>query len=477
MKRFEEKELEILRKAVDKAETTAGRELLHSENIQEIIRIVENFIRTKKLVCYGGTAINNILPSQDQFYNKEIEIPDYDFFSAFALEDAKELADLYNKHGYSDVEAKSGVHHGTYKVFVNFIPVADITSLPIELFKTIQTRGINVNGIKYAPPDYLRMSMYLELSRPKGDVSRWEKVLKRLTLLNKNFPMKNPRCDNTEFMRKFEGTSKNASTIFNTIRDSMIDQGNVFFGGYATKIYSRYMPKNSKEKFNNTNPDFDILSDDPLMSATIIKERLRDEGFTNTKIAKHSAIGEIISHHYEIIIGRDTVAFIYKPLACHSYNIIRIGNKQVKIATIDTMLSLYLAFLYANRQYYDHSRIYCMSQYLFLVQSKNRLQQKGVLKRFNNQCIGKQSTMADMRNEKHKKYEELRNKRDTKEYDEWFLRYTPDKIREEAIVSQPPAMHKATRRKTIRRKTTRRKTTRRKSNLLEKIKHNVELLI
>ena len=38
MKRFEEKELEILRKAVDKAETTAGRELLHSENIQEIIQ-------------------------------------------------------------------------------------------------------------------------------------------------------------------------------------------------------------------------------------------------------------------------------------------------------------------------------------------------------------------------------------------------------------------------------------------------------
>ena len=32
------------------------------------------------------------------------------------------------------------------------------------------------------PPNYLRMAMYLELSRPDGDVSRWEKVLKRLTL-------------------------------------------------------------------------------------------------------------------------------------------------------------------------------------------------------------------------------------------------------------------------------------------------------
>ena len=89
------------------------------------------------------------------------------------------------------------------------------------------------------------------------------------------------------------------------------------------------------------------------------------------------------------------------------------------------MLSFYLAFLYANRPYYDHDRIYCMSQYLFLVQSRNRLQQKGVLKRFSLQCIGTQPTLEDMRNEKSKKYEELKGKKGTKEYDEWFLRYAP----------------------------------------------------
>ena len=27
-------------------------------------------------------------------------------------------------------------------------------------------------------------------SRPDGDISRWEKVLKRLSLLNKHYPMK-----------------------------------------------------------------------------------------------------------------------------------------------------------------------------------------------------------------------------------------------------------------------------------------------
>jgi hypothetical protein len=36
-----------------------------------MIKIVEDFIIRKKLICYGGTAINNILPERDQFYNKE----------------------------------------------------------------------------------------------------------------------------------------------------------------------------------------------------------------------------------------------------------------------------------------------------------------------------------------------------------------------------------------------------------------------
>ena len=33
----------------------------------------------------------------------------------------------YHKKGYEETEAKAGVHHGTYNVYVNFIPINDIT--------------------------------------------------------------------------------------------------------------------------------------------------------------------------------------------------------------------------------------------------------------------------------------------------------------------------------------------------------------
>ena len=59
--------------------------MIGNPQVVKIINIVEKFIRKHKLVCYGGTAINNILPEEDQFYNKNIELPDYDFFSPTPL--------------------------------------------------------------------------------------------------------------------------------------------------------------------------------------------------------------------------------------------------------------------------------------------------------------------------------------------------------------------------------------------------------
>ena len=56
------------------------------------------------------------------------------------------------------------------------------------------------------------------------------------------------------------------------------------------------------------------------------------------------------------------------------------------------MLSFYLAFYYSDKPYHPKNRILCMSKFLFDIQSKNRLQQKGLLKRFSINCIGTQPT-------------------------------------------------------------------------------------
>jgi hypothetical protein len=424
---YEEKELKILRNAIDNATYIIGKKLVQSDTIKNIISILETFLRTHKILCYGGTAVNNILPEQYRFYNKNIEIPDYDFFSPYAMEYARDLANIYYKAGYEEVEAKSGVHSGTYKVFVNFVPIADITLLDKKLFQNVSKKAIKINGINYCPPNFLRMAMYLELSRPMGDVSRWEKVLKRISLLNKNYPLKGILCDKQDFQRKYEGKEEDQAAIYEITRTSFINQGLVFFGGYASTLYSKYMPYKERKQISNI-PDFDVLSENPQESATILKEQLIYEGYKNVKIFKKQPIGEYVDIHYEVIVNNDVIAFIYKPTACHSYNIININGQKIKVASIDTILSFYLIFIYANRPYYDENRLLCIAEYLFKVQLKNRLQQKGLLRRFSVLCYGKQKTLEDMREEKAKLYAKIKTNevsRNSKLYNMNFFRYIP----------------------------------------------------
>ena len=420
---FEECEITILRHAVDEAEKLKSKTIIENPQIKKIIDTVEKFIKNKRLICYGGTAINNLLPKRAQFYDRSLELPDYDFYSPNALDDAKELANIYYANGFTDVEAKAGVHYGTYKVFVNFMPVADITILNKSLFSAIKKDATKINGILYAPINFLRMSMYLELSRPYGDVSRWEKVLKRLILLNKHYHLKGKNCKNVEIQRAFKSTL-DKKLIFDIVLKTVSNHHDVLFGGYASHLYSKYMSKSLQKKLKK-NPDFDVLSENPQELAQRIKNRLEENNIEKVSLYYHDGIGEVISPHYEVSIDKETIAFIYEPMACHSYNLITHDDLTLKIATIDTMLSFYLAFLYANRPYYDKNRILCMTQYLFNVQQHNRLKQEGVLKRFSMNCYGKQKTILNLREQKAEKYKQLKNKKDSREYEEWFLKYDP----------------------------------------------------
>ena len=433
---FEECELAIVRQAVDKADNIRKKQAVNDDEIQIIIDILEQFLVKKKLVCYGGTAINNILPNHAQFYDKETEIPDYDFYSSNAMEDAVELADIYYKKGYTDVEAKAGVHYGTYKVFVNFIPIADITQLHSLLFKKVQTKAIVIQGIHYCPPDFLRMNMYLELSRPMGDVSRWEKVVKRISLLNKYYPMDPAtKCKTVNFQRDLKSAKERGEEIYDIVLDNLMKLNVVFFGGYAASMFSTYM-KTDKTIVRKT-PDFDVLSNNAENDAYLLRESLVYHGFKNVGIEKHKEIHEVIPEHYIVSIDGQNIVYFYKPIACHNYNKLKIKRKTIKIATIDTILNFYLAFMYTDLPYYNYERLVCMAKYLYDVQKHNRLSQKGLLRRFSVSCYGEQKSIEDIRAEKALQYKKLRSNRKSKEYQKWFLKYNPGDKKSKTVKKTP----------------------------------------
>jgi hypothetical protein len=79
-----------------------------------------------------------------------------------------------------------------------------------------------------------------------------------------------------------------------------------------------------------------------------------------------------------------------------------------------------------------------MSQFLFEVQQKNRLSQKGLLKRFSITCYGHQESLEEMRAAKAAKYQELKQTPNKEEFNEWFLNYKPSSGENSQITPDVP---------------------------------------
>jgi len=433
---LEDMEINLIKDAVEYSEKLKIMVMNQSKDIEDIIGVVEKFIKKKKLICYGGTAINNILPKKYQFYDKKVDIPDYDIYSTTPLEDSKELADIYAKKGYSNVEVRTSIHAGTYKVSVIFISIVDITYMDEPTFNQMKKDAVVLDDITYAPVNYLRMSMYKELSRPNGDISRWEKVFKRLNLLNNSYPMKNKLCDKIKFDAVGDvldvDIAKKEKDLFEIVKDILIKNKSVFVGEFAASLYGKYMSKEHKDRFLKNKERFHIetLSDDPLAYTKIVKAELKKKGYDHIKIEEREPIGHIIDVHYEITVNDIPVCLIYKSEGCYNYNTIKREKKDVRVATIDTIMTFLLAAMYTGRPYYNNDKLLCIAQYLFIIQIKNRLANRGLLKRFTLDCIGYEKTLHERRLEKAKKYRILKKDRESKEFKELFFKYNPNEEKE-----------------------------------------------
>jgi hypothetical protein len=431
-KSIEDMEINILKDAVEHSEKLKSMVMNQSKDIENMVDIVENFIKKKGLICYGGTAINNILPQKYQFYDKNVNIPDYDIYSTNPLEDSKDLADIYAKKGFSNIEVRTSIHEGTYKVSVIFISIVDITYMDPTTFDLMKKDAVVLNDITYAPVNYLRMSMYKELSRPNGDISRWEKVFTRLNLLNNSYPLKNKICDKITFNEETNvdiNIENKKKELFENVKDILIKNKSVFIGEFATSLYGKYMSKENKDRFKK-GLRIEILSGDIDADKKVVKAGLKELGYKHIKVEEREPIGHIIDVHYEITVDDIPVCLIYKSEGCYNYNTIKMEKREVKVATIYTIMTFLLAAMYTGRPYYSNDKLLCMAQYLFIIQNKNRLVNRGLLKRFSLDCVGYEESLQERRLSKAKKYRLLKKDRSSKEFQELFFKYNPNEEKE-----------------------------------------------
>lgn len=402
-------DIEKIGKIADIAQEEIDKETAKNPLLRTAIKVVSDFIKSNKVMCYGGTAINNLLPPEDRFYDPEIEVPDYDFFSMTPQIHATEIADRLLKEGFASVEVKPGVHLGTFKVFADYVGVADVSHLDKEIFRKLWKESIVKEGIHYVPPNFLRMSVYLELSRPKGDVSRWKKVYGRLQLLNKHYPMTCPKSTEKINETHLTGETKNK------IEDILIEEKIILLGFNASSL-------NVRDKQNWTLP-LDILVTPEKREE--ITNKIKNVFNSEVKVVKRPPYEELLPACSDI---RDATTGsilirIYETDACHSYHETK---THLMIASIPTLLRFFLSILYAPKQYFSNLpeyRFVCTAQQLVDMADDDLPRRYKLLTPIT--CLGKQKSMIDMRAEKSELYEKLSKDKSSHEYLEYFFTYMP----------------------------------------------------
>jgi hypothetical protein len=368
----------------------------------ELFNIINEYISTHKLICYGGMAINNIIPNNAERFYDEIDIPDYDCFSTNSLKDAKNLSQLISNN-YENVEVKSAMFKGTYKIFVNFIPIVDFTQIEYNLYQTIKASSLKIKDIHYASPNYLRMNIHLELSRPLGDVSRWNKIYQRLDLLNKYHPFiynKNINKTIVTYPRYNELTE--------------ICKKWVILGEYAMKYFK------FPSKYNTSNSNIFILAE----SLEEVKQELDSNKFVYNIL---SYSNKFINNFYEFAFNNESLLYVFITNSCQSYNQIKEKGKHVKnrnivkIANIDTMSMIYyaLTFIQPPQLNVNNLLVYC-----YLLQHLKDKTNK-ITKRFSMPCIGNQPTFEDLKRERDNMYKLYKKNHSKKIYKDYFFKYIP----------------------------------------------------
>jgi hypothetical protein len=387
--------MEDLEKVVDQMTLENDKKAASNPITKQSLAIVHQFLKDHPVMCYGGTAINNLLPPEDRFYNPETTVPDYDFYSKTPQEHAMILANQLSAAGVVSVEVKPGIHLGTFKVFADYEGVADITHLDTDIFDRLWKENVVVEGVHYVTPNFLRMSMYLELSRPRGDVSRWKKVYERLLLLNKHYPMVCPAQTPREEKETSEANRKKIESILKRYNV-------VLLGITASQIHEGKGPKWSTP-------------------VTLLAEPKTLEKLSEGKTTEKSEGSEILPSHVDIFDDDGEILMrVHETAACHSYHEMANG---IKVASVPTMLQFVFAYMYSGVEEDEITHLMCVAQRLVDLANHKEKRRYALLTPVD--CLGTQETLIDMKKHKAELYDKLSKNKGSSEFLKYFFSYNP----------------------------------------------------
>ena len=369
-------QIEIIKRASDLAQSKIDFDSAHNEQVLKSIEVIETFLRKKHRICYGGQAINAYLPAKYKFYDPEYSIPDYDFFTPSQMSDLQQIASELTKAGFTEIAAREGMHEGTIKIYVDYIPVADLTAMDSRLFRSLAKKAEVIDGISYIDPDSLRMLMYLELSRPRGEVTRWTKVYERMMMFNEFVPIRSCK-------KRYSKLQKNVfsdAQLEYTLR-YLIQNQRMFAGGDLLPFYEHAIQKRSKDAqwILSSRKPIIFLSPDPKLDANQLLDEyhfLEKQKTLNIKTFYNQGL-DVMPSIYVIHRGSQPLVIIIEQTSCHSYINLPLRDGALKggnlmIASMDTLITLYFSLGFVSTSFFDKGAMSCLANELVEISIKSR---------------------------------------------------------------------------------------------------------
>ena len=288
-------------------------------------------------------------------------------FSIDPWNHAVELANRLYKAGYEYSEVRGGIHKGTYKVFANMWPVADITYLPKDEFDKLKTKkhnGINIISEPKVMADILRQLTSV------NDVYRWDKVYTREKLYKKwNQPLgKKFSCNEDIFMGGKKEIPMEYLTLLEKCRNFIDSKKLLYYGSLAYNIYvsigggtQRLLVDQYEVMSENAKEDIDKLFD--LLVKEGVKSELINIRSLNIDV-RHQTSRAGNNSSYIISYASKPICTITQLTNCIGYKYL--NNKYiVGVDFIKWMLYTDLAF--ANSK--DSTILKCKIKYLLEIQN------------------------------------------------------------------------------------------------------------
>ena len=215
--------------------------------------LIKDFIIENNLILYGGTAIDLLLPTNSKIYKKNQQLFDYDVYSNNAYKYGVKLVDLLVKNKYKYVQLREAAFtRDTYKIFIENLPVFDITNLTDEKYEVYLNLAKKKNKMLVVSPEILIRDMCSQLSQPHISYFRLDKTYERYNLFNNIFGIKKYQTNKI----KLHQPTLEVYQILKKILNICKKNGYPLTGYYALQILNN----------NNINNFYSINNETPYLS-------------------------------------------------------------------------------------------------------------------------------------------------------------------------------------------------------------------